>query len=293
LKQLGRFLTILHVFAKYRLDQLLPDHAAALPIRILFRLIPSAWFASTQEDPWTRLRLALEELGPVFIKFGQLLSTRQDILSEKAIEELSKLQDQVPPFDEDASVAIIEKELKAPVTSLFAQFDKTPLASASIAQVHAAELSNGEKVVIKVVRPNIEKTVRRDLAVMLMLTRWAENLIPPLRRLHPHRVIVNYHDILLDEMDLAIEASNTARFRRNYKKSDSLYIPEVHWDYCTSKVMVQERIYGVPVSDVATLIKNNVDMDKLSERGVKIFFPKCLTTTFSMLICTPEIFLST
>ena len=277
---LFRIFQVIHIVGKHRLDALLPRGPLFLPARILLRLIPSSWF--NQGDPHfeSRLRDTLIELGPLFIKLGQMLSTRPDILPPGLIMELEKLQDRVPPFGEQEAIQIIEEELKKPISELFEKFDVTPMASASIAQVHSAELANGKKVVVKVVRPHIEKTVRRDLAVLLMLTRWAENLLTPLRRFHPHHIIVSYHDILLDEMDLAVEASNTARFRRNHKESELLYFPEVIWDYCTSKVMVQERIYGVPVSDVATLIKNNVDMDVLSERGVKLFFSQVFNDNF-------------
>ena len=278
--KLFRIFQVIHIVGKHRLDGLLPREPIFLPLRFILRLIPSSWFNSGDPHLESRLRDTLVELGPLFVKLGQMLSTRPDILPAGLILELEKLQDRVPPFGEQEAIDIIERELGKPISALFEQFDATPMASASIAQVHAAELANGEKVVVKVVRPNIEKTVRRDLAVLLMLTRLAENIIPPLRRFHPHSVIVNYHDILLDEMDLSIEASNTARFRRNLKKTGFLYIPEVHWNYCTSKVMVQERIFGVPVTDVATLIKNNVDMDKLSKRGVQIFFSQVFDDNF-------------
>lgn len=278
--KLIRILQVIHILGKHRLDALLPNEAMFFPLRVLLRLIPSSWFANGDPHLDSRLRDALIELGPLFIKLGQMLSTRPDILPEGLILELEKLQDRVPPFGEEKAIQIIEQELKKPITELFAKFDKKPMASASIAQVHSAELAGGEKVVVKVVRPNIEKTVRRDLAVLLMLTRWAENFIPPLRRFHPHHVISNYHDILLDEMDLSVEATNTARFRRNHQKSDLLYIPNVYWEYCTNKVMVQERIYGIPVTDIATLLKHKVDMEKLSERGVRIFFSQVFNDNF-------------
>lgn len=277
---LFRIFQVIHVVGKHRLDALLPPGLVFLPARLLLRLIPSAWFSRGDPHLESRLRDTLIELGPLFIKLGQMLSTRPDVLPTGLILELEKLQDRVPPFGEQEAIRIIEDDLKKPVTELFARFDVTPMASASIAQVHSAQLANGMEVVVKVVRPNIEKTVRRDLAVLRLITGWAENLIPPLRRFHPHRIIINYHDILIDEMDLAVEASNTARFRRNHKNSELLYFPEVQWDYCTSKVMVQERIYGVPVSDVATLIKHNVNLDILSERGVVLFFSQVFNDNF-------------
>ena len=280
MKQLGRLFIILHVFAKYRLDQLLPNHAAALPIRFLFRIIPSSWFASTKEDPWVRLRLAFEELGPVYIKLGQLLSTRQDLLSDKAIEELSKLQDQVPPFDENASVSIIERELKAPVSTLFAEFGVTPLASASIAQVHTAVLHSGEDVVVKVVRPNIEKTVKQDVALMQSLARKVESLIPDLQRFHLLQIVKDYEYIILGELDMMREAANTSQFRRNFTDSPLLYVPEVYWKYCTGNVMVMERVYGVPISDVEAIKAAGINLQTLAEIGVEIFFTQVFSDNF-------------
>ncbi|OUS28311.1 hypothetical protein A9Q99_12350 [Gammaproteobacteria bacterium 45_16_T64] len=280
MKQLGRLFAILHIFAKYRLDELLPAHAAALPVRILLRLIPSSWFASTKEDPWVRLRLALEELGPVYIKFGQLLSTRKDLLDEKAIEELSKLQDNVPPFDEQASLSIIEKELKASVTTLFAEFNITPMASASIAQVHAAKLHSGQEVVVKVVRPNIERTVKLDVSLMQAGAARIERAMPDLQRFHLLQIVKDYEHIILGELDMMREAANTNQFRRNFADSPLLYVPEVHWDYCSSNVMVMERVYGVPISDVEAIKAAGINLETMAEIGVEIFFTQVFRDNF-------------
>lgn len=280
MKQLGRLFAILHIFAKYRLDELLPAHAVALPVRILLRLIPSSWFASTKEDPWVRLRLALEELGPVYIKFGQLLSTRKDLLDEKAIEELSKLQDNVPPFDEQASLSIIEKELKASVTTLFAEFNITPMASASIAQVHAAKLHSGQEVVVKVVRPNIERTVKLDVSLMQAGAARIERAIPDLQRFHLLQIVKDYEHIILGELDMMREAANTNQFRRNFADSPLLYVPEVHWDYCSSNVMVMERVYGVPISDVEAIKAAGINLETMAEIGVEIFFTQVFRDNF-------------
>lgn len=280
MKQLGRLFTILHIFAKYRLDQLLPDHAAALPLRLFFRMIPSAWFASTKEDPWVRLRQALEELGPVYIKFGQLLSTRRDLLNEKAIEELSKLQDQVPPFDENTSVAIIEKDLKGSISTLFAQFETTPLASASIAQVHTAKLHSGEDVVVKVVRPNIESIVRHDVALMQTIAAWIENAVPDLQRFHLLQIVKDYEHIVVGELDMMREAANTCQFRRNFTDSPLLYVPEVYWDFCSTNVLVMERVYGVPISDIEAIKAAGINLETMAEIGVEIFFTQVFGDNF-------------
>ncbi|MCG8672158.1 MAG: ubiquinone biosynthesis regulatory protein kinase UbiB [Pseudomonadales bacterium] len=278
--RLARLLTILHVFAKYRLDELLPDHPAALPIRWFIRLFPSAWGRKKSTDPWERLRLALEELGPVFIKFGQLLSTRRDLLPDDAIEDLSKLQDQVPPFSEQAAIDIIESELKAPVTQLFSEFERKPLASASVAQVHTAVLPTGEDVVVKVVRPGIEKVVKRDVALLKSMAKLLVSLIPETTRFHPQQVVSDYEHIILGELDLGHEAANAAQFRRNFEGSPLLYVPDIYWQYSTPNVLTMERIYGVPVSDTEAMEKAGIDLETLSEIGVEIFFTQVFRDNF-------------
>ena len=280
MKRLSRLLTILHVFAKYRLDELLPEHPATLPIRWFLRLWPSAWGRSTQSAPWDRLRLALEELGPVFIKFGQLLSTRRDLLPEEAVNDLSKLQDQVPPFPEDQAINIIESELNASLDQAFAQFERKPLASASVAQVHTAVLHSGENVVVKVVRPGIEKVVTRDIALMKTMANALVTLIPETLRFHPQQVVSDYEHVIQGELDLGHEAANAAQFRRNFEDSPLLYVPEIYWDYSTPKVLTMERIYGVPVSDTAAIEAAGIDLETLSEIGVEIFFTQVFRDNF-------------
>ncbi|MDX1695286.1 MAG: 2-polyprenylphenol 6-hydroxylase [Ketobacteraceae bacterium] len=280
MKRLARLFTILNAFARYRLDELLPDHPATPLIRALTRLFPGAWLPRQHSDPWVRLRLALESLGPVFIKFGQLLSTRRDLLPPEAIDDLSKLQDRVPPFDENQAIAIIESELKAPVSQLFSEFDRQPLASASVAQVHTAVLPGGDHVVVKVVRPGIEKQVRRDVDLLKSLANMLVRVIPETTRFHPQQVIEDYEHTIFGELDMGHEAANAAQFRRNFEGSPLLYVPEIYWNYTTPRVLTMERIYGVPVSDTAAMEAAGIDLETLAEIGVEIFFTQVFRDNF-------------
>lgn len=280
MSKLIRIIHVLHIIGKHRLDELLPHESFFLPLRIFLRLLPSSWFRQADPHLESRLKDVLVELGPLFIKLGQMLSTRPDLLPQGLILELEKLQDRVPPFDDDVARALIESELKQPISTLFARFDRHAMASASIAQVHSAALHTGEEVVVKIVRPGIEKVIRSDLALLFTLTHWIETFFPGLRRFHPHSIVITYSNIVLDELDLGLEASNAARFRRNHKHAKYIYFPDIYWQYCTSRIMVQERIYGVPLTDVATLIKHRVDLDKLSEHGVQVFFSQVFNHNF-------------
>ncbi len=280
MRRIARLLTILRVFARHRLDQLLPDHPATGPIKWFIKCHPAAWGAHTDANPWARLRMAMEELGPVFIKFGQLLSTRHDLLPDEAIHDLSKLQDNVPPFDEKLAIEIIEQELGAPVAQLFGHLEQTPMASASVAQVHAGSLKDGREIVVKVIRPGLEKTVERDLSLLLTGARWLQKLAPETTRFHPVQVVKDYRHTLLGELDLGQEAANGAQFRRNFQDSPLLYTPEPHWELSTSRVLTMERVYGVPVSDTATMEAAGVNLEQLSEMGVEIFFTQVFRDNF-------------
>ena len=280
MRRLARLFTIFTLLARYRLDELLPDHSATGPLKWLIRLHPAAWGASTANHPWGRARLAMEQLGPVFIKFGQLLSTRHDLLPQEAIEDLSNLQDNVPPFGEQAAFDIIEQELKGSISDLYGSLERTPLASASVAQVHAGTLKDGREIVVKVIRPGLEKIVERDLALLLTGARWLQKLVPETRRFHPVQVVKDYRHILLGELDLGQEAANSAQFRRNFNDSPLLYVPEIHWNLSTSKVLTMERVYGVPVSDTETMLQAGVKLEYLSEMGVEIFFTQVFRDNF-------------
>lgn len=222
----------------------------------------------------------MEQLGPVFIKFGQLLSTRHDLLPEEAIADLSNLQDNVPPFGEQAAFDIIERELKGSIDDLYGSLERTPLASASVAQVHAGTLHDGREIVVKVIRPGIEKLVEQDLALLLTGADWLEKLAPETRRFHPVQVVKDYRHILMGELDLGQEAANAAQFRRNFEDSPLLYVPDIYWNLSTSKILTMERVFGVPVSDTESMRQAGVSMEHLSEIGVEIFFTQVFRDNF-------------
>lgn len=277
---LFRIVQVLHIIGKHRLDTFLPNQAIFLPLKIMLRLIPSAWFSRSPSGSEEAIKNTFVELGPVFIKLGQMLSTRHDLFNDHITEQLVALQDNVPAFDAQLAKAIIEKDLKANIAELFTTFNMTPLASASIAQVHEATLPSGEEVVIKVVRPGIEKTIQRDFAVLEMLSGWLEFIWPESQRLYINRIAKDYRQIMLAELDLRREASNTVRFRRDFKDIDILYVPDVCMDYCTRNVMVMEKIHGIPVSDIKTMEAKGVDIAKLAERGVTVFFTQVFKNNF-------------
>ncbi|PYC21917.1 ubiquinone biosynthesis regulatory protein kinase UbiB [Aquipseudomonas alcaligenes] len=277
-----RLLRILRVVIRYRLDDLLLTLPLPTWMRALRFALPWRWLPRGQQElsRGEALRLALEDLGPIFIKFGQLLSTRRDLLPPDVADELARLQDQVPPFDPEHAVARIEEQLGAKVGEVFARFDVQPLASASIAQVHAAQLKSGEDVVVKVIRPNLRPIIRSDLAWLFLAARIAEKASADARRLRPVEVVSDYEKTIFDELDLMREAANASQLRRNFADSPLLYVPQVYWDWCRPKVLVMERIYGVPVTDLATLADQRTNMKLLAERGVEIFFTQVFRDSF-------------
>lgn len=269
-----RLFNILRVIIRYRLDDYL--FALQLPwyLAIWRRLLPWRWLRSemTRQPRGEALRLALEDLGPVFVKFGQILSTRRDLLPADIADQLARLQDNVPPFPAAEARQRIETELAGPIEQHFAWFDEQPLASASIAQVHAARLKTGEDVVVKVIRPNLKPVIAQDIAWLFLLARLAERLFADARRLRPVEVVSDYEKTIYDELDLLREAANCNQLARNFVDSPLLYVPKIHWDLCREKVLVMERIYGIPVTDMVALHDQNTDLKKLAERGVEIFF---------------------
>lgn len=279
--QLRRLFTILYVFSKYRLDDFVPVSMLPWYLRLAFYLAPWRLNPIPKRVPKEkRLRLALVALGPIFIKFGQLLSTRKDLLTEELAQELAKLQDKVPPFSEKTARKLIEEALDQPIEALFQSFDHTPLASASIAQVHAAKLFSGEDVVVKVIRPNIEKTIHKDVKLMMVAARLMETYAPDGKRLKPVEVVNDYEHTIFGELDLMAEAANASQLKRNFKDSPLLYVPEVHWDLCRKNVMVMERIYGTPIGDIDALHERGTNMKVLAERGVEIFFRQVFRDSF-------------
>ncbi len=280
MSQITRLITILRTVGRYRLDEFIDTERLGAVPRLALALAP--WRLHTAEElpRAVRLRRALEELGPVFIKFGQMLSTRRDLLPTDIADELAELQDNVPPFPEQQSIAIIEKGLGKPVAELFASFEARPMASASVAQVHAATLHSGEKVVVKVIRPDIEPIIRQDLALMYSLAKLVARYVPDGRRLRPVEVVADYELIILDELDLGREAANACQLRRNFENSKLVYIPQVYWDYTCRNVFVMERISGIPVTDMAALEARGTDLKLLAERGVEIFFTQVFRDSF-------------
>lgn len=281
MRRLLRIFKIARVFARYRLDTLFDQINLSWYVRLLIKLMLWRYLIPVgKQSQGARLRLALEELGPVFIKFGQMLSTRRDLLSDDFALELKKLQDQVPPFSGAYSQQLIEQSLKAPVEELFAEFSTEPMASASVAQVHEALLHNGEEVVVKVIRPGIEKTIKKDMAVLFTIAQLVEALWVEGRRLKPVEVVADYENTIFDELDLRKEAANGSQIRRNFENSPILYVPEIYWDLTRHNVLVMERIHGIPVADIEQLKAQNTDMKKLAEQGVEIFFTQVFRDSF-------------
>lgn len=263
---------------RYGLDELLFTIPAFRPVHFVLRLLPWHWM-KRKLPLATRIRLALEELGPVFIKFGQTLSTRRDLLPADIADELAKLQDQVPPFCGIEAREIVEVALGAPVDTLFAGFDTTPLAAASVAQVHAAKLMDGADVVVKVLRPDARKRIKRDIDVLKWLARTA-TLVPGVARLRPEEVVREYETTIFNELDLMREAANAGQLRRNFEGSTTLYVPKIYWNLCSGSVIVMERIYGIPISDIRRLRAAGTDMRELAQRGVEIFFTQVFEHNF-------------
>jgi len=278
--RLQRLIRIFWVFCRYRLDTFLPMSELPASLKVFFLLAPWHLFPQPKLSRGDRLRLALEELGPVFVKFGQILSTRRDLLPDDMAESLKTLQDRVPPFPSDVARNIIETSLGAPVEELFKEFGADPLASASVAQVHAATLMNGQEVVVKVLRPGIEKVIRQDLALMYLMANLLEKYWTEGKRLHPVEVVADYDSTIHDELDLQREAANASQLRRNFDNSSLIYIPFIDWDYTRKTVMVMERIHGIPIADVPALKAAGVDLKVLAEKGVEIFFTQVFRDSF-------------
>ena len=278
---LARLLEIQRALVRHRLDDFVRATHLYRPLRFLYFLSPWTWFQrSLGLTRGERLRLALEELGPIFVKFGQALSTRRDLLPADIADELAKLQDRVPPFDGAIAAAMVERALGNPLDQVFGSFDASPLAAASIAQVHAATLKSGQEVVVKVLRPGMREVIDLDLEVLATLAALAEQYWIESRPVRPIEVVREYRKTVLDELDLLREAGNAAHLKRNFAGSPLLYVPEVYWDYCRSNVMVMERIHGLVISQIDEMRERGTDFAKLAENGVEIFFTQVFRHNF-------------
>jgi len=279
-RQALRLFRINWVLLRHGLDEVILATHLFRPLRWVLYLTPWYWLRRDLPAYPVRVRLVLEDLGPIFVKFGQILSTRRDLIPDDLAVELAKLQDRVPPFPGDQAQALIEKAWGRPVGEVLDEFELRPLASASVAQVHTGRLKDGTEVVVKVLRPGIEKTIRQDIDLLYTIARLAERYWPDGRRLRPVEVVQEYEKTIFDELDLQREAANCSQLRRNWLHSEMLYIPEVYWDWTRASVLVMERIYGTPVADVPRLKAQGVSMKLLGERGVEIFFTQVFRDNF-------------
>jgi ubiquinone biosynthesis protein len=281
LRVLSRLLQIQRVLVRYGLDEIILATHLFRPVRFAFYLSPATWFHRERSGTRAeRLRLALEALGPIFMKFGQMLSTRRDLLPRDIADELEKLQDRVPPFAGADALRIAEVAYGRPVGEVFARFDETPLAAATIAQVHTAQLKDGKEVVVKIVRPGIRELIERDIEVLFALAELARNYWRDAHRLRPVELVREYQKTILDELDLMREAANAAQLRRNFADSRLLYVPSVYWDYCRKNVMVMERVHGVLINDLEKLRASGANIQRLAENGVEIFFTQAFRHNF-------------
>ena len=278
MRHIARLVFICVTVLRYGLDELALSSFKQRWVRLLVRVMT---IGRTLDAPrGERLRLGLERLGPIFVKFGQVLSTRRDLLPEDLVDELAKLQDDVPPFPAAQARALVEKAFGRPIDEVFARFDTEPVASASIAQVHFAQLKDGREVAVKVLRPGMLAVIDDDLSLMRTIARWVERLSPDGKRLKPREVVAEFDNHLHDELDLVREAANAAQLRRNMQGLGLVMVPEMVWDFCTQGVIVMERMYGVPISQMQRLRDAGVDIPKLARDGVTIFFTQVFRDGF-------------
>ncbi len=275
-----RLLELWRIAAHYRLDTLFP--AEELPVKArhalnIIKMHPAAWSSREKKNP-LKLKEALEDMGPLAIKLGQLLSTRRDLIPPEVLSQLVLLQDRVKPYDTQLAKQRIQDSLKADISTLFLRFDEQPLAAASIAQVHTAALHDGREVIVKVTRPDIRSQILQDFEILAWLGDWLENRLEAARALHLSEIIQDYRQIILNELDLSLEADNTRRMRHYFTGSSMMYVPEVYMD--SKDVMVAERITGVPISDTATFDRLGMDRADLAEKGLTIFFTQVFRDNF-------------
>jgi ubiquinone biosynthesis protein len=281
LSVISRLLQIQRVLVRHGLDEIILATHLFRPLRFAFYLSPATWTSGDRKTPrGVRLRQALEELGPIFMKFGQMLSTRRDLIPRDLADELEKLQDRIPPFSSIVAQQIVAEAYGRAVGEAFEHFEEQPLAAATIAQVHGARLPGGKEVVVKIVRPGIRELIERDLAVMYAIADLADRYWADAERLRPSELVREYEKTILDELNLMREAANAAQLRRNFEGSPLLYVPEIYWDYCRKNVMVMERIHGVLINNVAELERRGADIKRLAANGVEIFFTQAFKHNF-------------
>ncbi|WP_300495624.1 ubiquinone biosynthesis regulatory protein kinase UbiB [uncultured Methylophaga sp.] len=281
LSQFGRLLQINHVLGRHRLDELILAIHFFRPYRFLSWFSPYRWRHKADLPRGERIRLALQDLGPIFVKFGQILSTRRDLLPEDIADSLAKLQDQVAPFPNDVALALIHAAYEeGEPERIFSHIDAEPLASASIAQVHAATLTDGKQVILKLVRPGIEKVIRRDVDLLYTLAGLAEKYWSEGKRLRPREVVAELEKNLFDELDMLREAASASQLKRHFADERLLYVPEVYWSLTRPNLLVQERVFGAPISNIALLKQHNIDLELLATIGVEIFFTQVFRHSF-------------
>ena len=279
-RQFLRVFAIQRVLVRHGFDEMVFSTPLLSSVSFVLYLLPWNWGRRDYKPRAERIRAVLEDLGPLFVKFGQIVSTRRDLLSDDIAEELAKLQDHVPPFPGSEARAIIEKAYGDSVDAVFDAFDETPLASASIAQVHAARLRNGSEVIVKVVRPNLRRTIEQDIALMYVVADVAERYWDRGKQLKPTLVVAEFEKTILDELDMMREAANASQLRRNFSGSRTMYIPEVFWDYTRQNVLVMERVSGFNIADKEGLVEAGVDLKTLAENGIEIFFTQIFRDHF-------------
>jgi ubiquinone biosynthesis protein len=276
--KLLRLARILTVGLRFGLEEFFLGHERVRPLRWLVRM--TLFWRPLSAPRGIRLRRALEALGPIFVKFGQMLSTRRDLVPLDIADELAQLQDRVPPFPSDQAIATLEAAYKRPLAKVFAEFDATPVASASVAQVHFARLHDGTAIAVKVLRPGIAPVIAHDVSLLHAAAGLVEKLFADGKRLRPREVVAEFEKHLEDELDLMREAANCSQLRRNFKDSPLLLVPEVYWDYCDRNIMVMDRMNGIPVSQIDRLRESGTDIPKLAATGVEIFFTQVFRDGF-------------
>ena len=278
LKNIQRLIEIQRVLVKYGLDEIIKKTHFLRPLRYIFYIFPKKNIKT--DSLGRRLRLAFEELGPIFVKFGQVISTRRDLISPDIADELSKLQDQVKPIPSKKIIDQLTKIYDLPLKKVFLKFDSNPLAAASVAQVHGAVLKDGTEVIVKILRPDIQKFIKQDIEMLYFLANLANKYWPRSKNLKPLEIITEYEKTVMNELNLMREGANTAQLKRNFEGSNLLYVPNIFWDYCRKEVLVQERIYGIPIRDMEALKSAKTNIKTLAENGVEIFFTQVFHHNF-------------